>query len=133
MNPIFGITIIAGTIIAALFNYFLNRAPGSDPEDFQIGPKEMGIKCDCFFNTLIVGAIAALAIAASSSGFDSMEDFFIVAFIFFAVITDAGILGRRQRYRDWNEMSYVLKRAVSPRKGFYPGPVDILFDENEDE
>ena len=132
MDPIFGMAIIAGTILAALFNYYFNRAPGSDPEDFQIGPKEMGIQCDCIFNTLIIGAIAALAIAASSSGFDQMEDFFIVAFIVFAVVTFAGILGRRQRYRDWNDMSHVLKRVVSPRKGFYPGPVDVQFDDDED-
>ena len=131
MDLIFGIWIIVGTIFAALFNYYLNRAPGSDPEDFQIGPKEMKITCDCFFNTLIVGAIAALAIAASSSGFDSMEEFFFIVFLVFALITLAGILGRRQRYRDWNDMSHVLKRVVSPRKGFYPGPVDVVFDEDE--
>ena len=132
MDPIFGIAVIAGTIIAALFNFFLNRAPGSDPEDFQIGPKEMGITCDCIFNTLIIGAIAALAIAASSSSFDRMEDFFITAVIVFAVVTIAGILGRQQRYRDWNDMSHVLKRVVSPSKGFYPGPVDVQFDDDEE-
>lgn len=133
MDPVIGIILIAGTVVASLFNYILNRAPGSDPEDFQVGPQELGITCDCFLNTLIVGIIVGLAIAASSSIFASMEEFFVVLAAVFIIITIAGLFGRRRRYQEWNEMSRVFKRAVASRSGFYPGPVDVLFDDDEEE
>ena len=58
MDPVVGVILVIGSILAIIFNYFLNRAPGSDPEDFVIGPQELGIKCDCFLNTIIVAGIA---------------------------------------------------------------------------
>ena len=40
MDLIFGVILVIGTILAIVFNYYLNTAPGSDPEDFIIGPEE---------------------------------------------------------------------------------------------
>ncbi|MDF1541440.1 MAG: hypothetical protein P1Q69_21250, partial [Candidatus Thorarchaeota archaeon] len=112
MDLMIAIILVIGTITATIFNYFLNLAPGSDPEDFQIGPEELGLRCDCYLNTVIIAGIAVIGIASFSGTFENRLEFYAIAVIVFAVVTLAGIIGRRQRYSDWNELSQVIRRAV---------------------
>ena len=133
MDLIFGVILIIGTILAIVFNYYLNKAPGSDPEDFIIGPEELGLKCDCYLNTIIVAGIAALAVSAASTSFDTRLDFYIIAIAVFAFVTLAGIIGRRQIYRDWKEMAHIIKRSVPTMVDRPTGSVDYVFDEDDEE
>ncbi|MFW9794620.1 MAG: hypothetical protein ACFFEE_09980, partial [Candidatus Thorarchaeota archaeon] len=112
MDLIIWAIVIAGTLMAAAFNYVLNLAPGSDPEDFQVGPTELNITCDCSLNVLIVGAIVILALSAASGLFSSRIELYIVGGVAFFVITIAGIIGRRKRHREWKELHKAIKRAV---------------------
>ena len=116
-----------------IFNYYLNRAPGSDPEDFLVGPDELGIKCDCFLNTIIVAGIAAFAVSVSSTAFDNRIELYIIAIIVFVIVTIAGVIGRRQRYRDWKEMADIIKRSVPTMVDRPTGSVDYVFDNDESE
>ncbi len=124
--------VIVGTLVATAFNYILNLAPGSDPEDFRVGPSELNITCDCSLNVLIVGGIVILALSAASGVFDSRMELYFVGGISFAVITIAGIIGRRKRHREWRELRKVISRAI-PKSPYYRAPVDIVFDDEEDE
>lgn len=135
MDLIIWAIIIAGSLVAAAFNYILNRAPGSDPEDFQVGPSEMNITCDCSLNVLIIGGIMILALSAASALFASRMELYLVGGVSFAVITLAGLIGRRRRHREWKELNKAIKRAVfgSQYSGFRRAPVDILFEDDEDE
>ncbi|TFG09288.1 hypothetical protein EU538_05620 [Candidatus Thorarchaeota archaeon] len=101
-----------GVALAALFNYYLNRAPGSDPDDFTIGPPQLGVRCDCIFNILVLGGIVVIALAAASSIFSTRLELYVVGISAFVAITAAGYLGRRSRYREWQEMAKVFKRAL---------------------
>ena len=129
-----GFVIVVGVLIAALFNYILNRAPGSDPEDFQVGPPQLGIRCDCFLNTLIIGSILVLALSASSYIFETRTELHIVGFIAFTVITAAGIYGRIIRHREWRELGEILERAVpKPPDRLYPESFDIVIEDDDEE
>ncbi len=122
-----------GVLLATTFNYYLNRAPGSDPEDFRMGPPELGITCDCYLNTLIVSAIAVVAVLSMSTAFDSIWEIVIVGTIVFFTITLAGIIGRHHRYKDWNSMARVLVRAVPSVSESRPSSTDLFFDEDEED
>ncbi len=127
--------VIAGIFVLVIFNYFLNLAPGSDPEDFALGPPQLNITCDCYLNTLFLGAILVVAFSAGSSIFSSRLELYFVGGLAFAVVTIAGIIGRRKRHNEWREDEQVIRRAV-----YTPGqmtskrsPVEIVFDEEDDE
>ena len=134
MDLLIGFVIVVGVLIAALFTYILNRAPGSDPEDFQVGPPQLGIKCDCFLNTLIIGSILILALSASSYVFETRTELHIVGFIAFVIITAAGIYGRIMRHREWRELGKILERAVpKPPDRPYPESFDISIEDEDEE
>ncbi len=130
MDPFIILVIVVGIMIASYFNYLLNRAPGSDPDDFQVGPSELNITCDCYLNTLIIGGIVVIAIAASSSYFDGRLELYTVGILAFTIITVAGILGRRQRYAEWRELHKVFKRVVKKSK---IKTADAIFDEDPED
>ncbi len=134
MDPLIGFIIIMGVLIATAFNYILNRAPGSDPEDFQVGPPQLGIRCDCFLNTLIIGSILVLALSASSYVFETRTELHIAGFIAFVIITAAGIYGRTIRHREWRELGEILERAVpKPPDRPYPESFDIVIEDDDEE
>ena len=134
MDPLIGFIIIMGVLIATAFNYILNRAPGSDPEDFQMGPPQLGIRCDCFLNTLIIGSILVLALSASSYVFETRTELHIAGFIAFVIITAAGIYGRTIRHREWKELGEILERAVpKPPDRPYPESFDIVIEDDDEE
>ncbi len=134
MDLLVGVIIVVGVLIAALFNYILNRAPGSDPEDFQVGPPQLGIRCDCFLNTLIIGSILVLALSASSYIFETRTELYIVGFIAFVTITASGIYGRIIRHREWRELGEILERAVpKPPDRPYPESFDISIEDEDEE
>lgn len=127
------LTVAVSTL--ALFNYYLNLAPGSDPEDFNIGPPELNITCDCYLNTLIIGGVLVIAFAAASGIFESRTELYASGIIAFTVITLAGIIGRRRRYREWKEFDKVIRRAI-PRKHLLTQnrtPIDIIFDDEDED
>ena len=129
-----GIVLIVGTLVAAIFNYYLNKAPGSDPEDFQVGPREMNITCDCQINILIIGGIMILALSAVSGAFSTREELYLVGGVSFAVITIAGYIGRRRRHREWKELHKAIHRAVPGSYADYRrAPVDIMFEEDDED
>jgi hypothetical protein len=118
----------------ALFNYYLNLAPGTDPEDFNVGPQGLNITCDCYLNTLILGGILVIALGAGSGMFESRTELYISGIIAFTVVTIAGVIGRRRRYREWEELDKVVRRAI-PKKHLMTQnrtPVDIIFDDDDD-
>ncbi len=122
--------------IISYFNYYLNLAPGTDPEDFRVGPPQLNVTCDCYLNTLILSGILVIGLSAASSAFTSRLELFVAGGISFIVVTLAGVLGRRKRYREWRELHQVFQRAVpkSHLKQRYRSPVDIIFeDDDEDE
>ncbi|NOR39464.1 MAG: hypothetical protein GQ580_07745 [Candidatus Thorarchaeota archaeon] len=134
MDLLIGFVVVVGVLIAALFNYILNRAPGSDPEDFQVGPPQLGIKCDCFLNTLIIGSILILALSASSYVFETRTELHIVGFIAFVIITAVGIYGRIMRHHEWRELVEILERAVpKPPDRPYPESFDISIEDEDEE
>jgi hypothetical protein len=129
------VLIIAGVFVLAVFNYYLNLAPGSDPDDFAVGPPQLNVTCDCYFNTLILGGILVIAFSAGSSMFGSRIELYLIGGIAFAAVTVAGIIGRRKRHAEWREDENVIRRAIqkSPFQRGSQGAIDILFDEDEDE
>ncbi len=136
LDPILLFGLIVGVTLAAAFNYLLNRAPGSVPEDYTIGPPNMEIRCDCCLNPLIVGGIFVIALAIMSSSFESRTELYLVGLISFIIVTIAGILGRRRRYEDWKELGDILERVVPPKDSFYrrtPFDFDSPDDEEEDD
>lgn len=135
MDPLVLIFIIAGIFVIAIFNYYLNLAPGSDPEDFEVGPPQMNVTCDCYLNTLILGGIMVIAFSAASTLFSSRWELYFFGGIAFAVVTIAGIIGRRKRHAEWKEDEQVIRRAIqkSHLTRGRPGPIDILFDDDDDE
>ena len=122
-------------LLSAVFNYYLNLAPGSDPEDFQVGPAQLNLTCDCSLNVLIIGGIVVLALSAGSGIFDSRLELYIIGIVAFSVITIAGFIGRRRRHQEWKELHRAISRAVpaSSFLGFQRGPVDIPYDDEDDE
>lgn len=135
MNILTFSILIVVTLALALFNYYLNLAPGTDPEDFNIGPPELGMSCDCYLNTLIIGGILVIALGAGSGIFESRTELYVSGVIAFIAVTVAGIIGRRRRYREWKDFDKIIRRAI-PRQHLMMRsrtPVDIIFDEDEDE
>ncbi|RDE10800.1 MAG: hypothetical protein C4K47_10880 [Candidatus Thorarchaeota archaeon] len=112
MDPVALVIVLTGISLAGLFNYILNRAAGAEPEDFEIGPNGMGIRCDCFMNVIIIAAIAVLAMALSSAAFSSRLELYVTATLAFVAIALSGLLGRRRRYNEWREMEDILERVV---------------------
>lgn len=132
MDPLTLTIIIAGVMVLAVFNYYLNLAPGSDPDDFALGPPQLNLTCDCYLNTLILGGILVVAFSAASSMFASRMELYFIGIGAFAAITIAGIVGRRKRHAEWKEDEEVIRRAIlkSHIKGIR-NPVDITFDEED--
>jgi hypothetical protein len=116
--------ILLGISLGSIFNYFLNRAPGADPDDFQItvGSTNTGITCDCFLNTLIISAITAVLIVLSSGLFDSTIELLYTGAASFIFVWLAGIIGRMKRHAEWKELDEVVRRAV-------PAPIFDNIDE----
>lgn len=134
MNIIYLAILIGGTLIGAIFNYLLNRAPGSEPEDYRIGPAELNITCDCTFNPIIISGIAILIIASSSGIFDNRIELYLAGVIVFTVITIAGILGRKRRHAEWRELEAVFSRALLASHIHSPidSSPDIFYDDEDD-
>lgn len=127
--------IVVAVSFLAVFNYYLNLAPGADPEDFRIGPQQLNLTCDCYLNPLIVGGILVIAFSAGSGMFESRPELFLTGIISFSVVTAAGVIGRRKRYNEWKEFDKVIRRAI-PKANLttpYRSPVDILFDDEEED
>jgi len=127
--------LVVVVLLASFFNYYLNLAPGSDPEDFQVGPPQLGITCDCSLNVLIIGGIVVLALSAISGLFGSRLELYTVGIVSFSLITVAGFIGRRRRHQEWKELHIAIQRAVpaSSFLGFGRAPVDITFDDEDEE
>lgn len=122
--------LLVGVTVAAVFNYFLNLAPGSEPQDFDVVQVGSGIRCDCFLNTLILGGIVALAMALSSSAFSSRMELYTYGFVSFTLVTLAGILGRLRRHREWQDMEGVLERVLPDDS---EGLIGVPFDDEDEE
>ena len=135
MDILTWIGIVVVVLLSSVFNYYLNLAPGSDPEDFQVGPPQLGITCDCSLNILIIGGIVVLALSAISGLFDSRLELYIIGIVAFSLITVAGFIGRRRRHREWRELRKAIERAVPATSflGFGRAPVDIAFEDEDEE
>ncbi len=133
MNPLFVVIIALGVLAAVIFNYYLNWAPGADPEDFRIGPPQSGVKCDCFINTLILGTVVVAALMVVSSIFDNRLQLYVSGLASFLIVTAAGVLGRRRRYKEWRELEGLFKRVMPARNRFPGSSTDSLFREFEED
>lgn len=122
-------------ILASAFNYYLNLASGADPEDFQVGPPQLGITCDCSLNIIIIGGIMVLALSTISGSFDSRIQLFSVGIISFILITLAGFIGRRRRHQDWRELHKAIERSVPASSIFSSGStqLDIVYEDDDDD
>ncbi|MFW9805923.1 MAG: hypothetical protein ACFFFK_04280 [Candidatus Thorarchaeota archaeon] len=127
--------IVIVVALASAFNYYLNLAPGADPEDFQVGPRQLGITCDCSLNVIIIGGILILALSTISGSFDSRIQLYSVGIISFILITSAGIMGRRRRHQEWRELQRAIERSVPASSIFSYGStqLDIVYDDEEDD
>ncbi|MBD3405195.1 MAG: hypothetical protein GF411_03550 [Candidatus Lokiarchaeota archaeon] len=132
MNVFVWVIVIVGTMILMLFNYYLNKAPGADPDDYVVGPPELGITCDCFLNVLILGGIAVIAISTNSALFDSRLELYTVGIVAFFAITIAGYFGRRERHREWRELRKTFQRVIpeSSTRSFGRPSFEIFYDED---
>jgi hypothetical protein len=121
-------------LLGSIFNYYLNRAPGSDPDDFRIGPMNSGITCDCFLNTLIIGVIVGIMIATSASLFDSTVELIYAGVFSFLIVWIVGIWGRIRRHAEWREFDEVVRRAVPPPTfdEMDEDYIDLAFDDDEE-
>ena len=134
LDPVVALGILGGVLFASWFNYILNRAPGSDPDDFLVGPAVLEIRCDCFINTMIVGGIVVLAMAIISSVFASRTEMYIVGIVAYVVITLAGVYGRKKRHEDWKELDGILKRSFpESRNHTRRDRLDMLFRDYDEE
>jgi hypothetical protein len=135
LDPLTFAIILTGILFLAFFNYYLNLAPGSDPDDFSVGPPQLNITCDCSINTLILGGILVIAFSAASSLFATRLELYLFGGLGFAVVTIAGLIGRRKRHAEWKEDEKVIRRAIQKTHfgTIRDGSVDILFDEDDDD
>ena len=135
MDILTWIVVVVVVLLASVFNYYLNLAPGSDPEDFQVGPPQLGITCDCSINILIIGGIVVLALSAASGAFDTRLELYIVGIAAFSLITVAGFIGRRRRHKEWRELRKAIERSVPKTSifGFDRAPMDIVFEDDEED
>lgn len=129
------VIVMVSVCILALFNYYLNLAPGSDPDDFAVGPPELNLSCDCSLITLIIGGIFVIALSAASSMFSSRYELYFTGVISFIIVTVAGIFGRRKRHTDWREDEKVIRRAIqkSPFGNQSRDYIDVIFDDDDDD
>ena len=133
LNIVLIVTVVSGILVAAIINYYLNLAPGSNPNDFQVGPDELGITCDCYLNMLIISSIVVIALALSSYMFDSAIEVVVLAIVGFVVVTLAGYYGRRKRYHHWEDMEDMLDRVIPRGRIRHPidDTIDLFFDDDE--
>ncbi|NHI87911.1 MAG: hypothetical protein EAX87_00225 [Candidatus Thorarchaeota archaeon] len=134
MNILTWVILVVAVLLSSAFNYILNRAPGADPEDFQVGPPQLGITCDCSLNVIIIGAIMVLALSSVSDLFATRLELYSVGIISFGAITAAGLIGRRRRHKEWAELRRTIERAV-PASSFYGlgrAPIDIAFEDDDE-
>lgn len=127
------VVLVVAVLMTSAFNYYLNRASGADPEDFQVGPPQLGITCDCSLNVLIIGGIMVLALSSISDQFATRLELYVVGIITFGVITAAGLVGRRRRHKEWEELRKTIERVV-PASSFLDlgrAPIDIAFEDDE--
>lgn len=135
MDPFVAISLAIGTLLLSVLNYYLNLAPNADPDQFSIGPREMGVRCDCCFNVLVLGMIAVAFIALSSTAFDSRTELYVSGLTSFMVVTLSGLIGRIKRYRRWSLESELLE-SVMPglsRRGYDDSWDEIPFNDDDDE
>ena len=133
MNLLMWVVLVVAVLMTSAFNYYLNRASGADPEDFQVGPPQLGITCDCSLNVLIIGGIMVLALSSISDQFATRLELYVVGIITFGVITAAGLVGRRRRHKEWEELRKTIERVV-PASSFLDlgrAPIDIAFEDDE--
>ncbi|TFG99248.1 hypothetical protein E4H12_03445 [Candidatus Thorarchaeota archaeon] len=135
MEPLTLVLVIAGVIVLAIFNYYLNLAPGSDPDDFALGPPQLNLTCDCYLNTMILGGIMVIAFSAGSTLFDSRIELYFFGGLAFATVTVAGIVGRRKRHAEWKEDEQVIRRAIqkSPFGQAGRSLVDTTYNDEEED
>ncbi|NWF95230.1 MAG: hypothetical protein HXY34_03725 [Candidatus Thorarchaeota archaeon] len=135
MEPLALFTLMLGVSLVAIFNYLLNWAPGSEPEDYQIGPRELGLRCDCSMNAVVLGAISVLVLSVSSSRFSSREELFMTGVLSFFIVTLAGVMGRRRRYNEWKTMRGVFERVLPPHmpQNMDTSVLEIEFDDEDDD
>ena len=127
------VVLVVAVLMTSAFNYYLNRASGADPEDFQVGPPQLGITCDCSLNVLIIGGIMVLALSSISDQFATRLELYVVGIITFGVITAAGLVGRRRRHKEWEELRKTIERVV-PASSFLDlgrAPIDIAFEDDD--
>lgn len=75
-----------------------------------------------------------LALSAVSGVFSTREELYLVGGVSFAVITIAGYIGRRRRYREWKELRKAIRRAVPGSYADYrKAPVDVMFEEDDED
>ncbi|MFW9788687.1 MAG: hypothetical protein ACFFE1_13490 [Candidatus Thorarchaeota archaeon] len=135
MDVLTWLVLLVVILLVAVFNYYMNLAPGTDPEDFQVGPPQLGITCDCSLTVLIIGGIVVLALSAVSGIFETRLELYLVGLFAFSLITIAGFIGRRKRHQEWRELRKAIQRAVPNTSifGFRRAPMDIAFEEDDDE
>ncbi|MFW9976130.1 MAG: hypothetical protein ACFFDQ_12740 [Candidatus Thorarchaeota archaeon] len=135
MDILSWVVLVTVVLLAAAFNYYLNLAPGADPEDFQVGPPQLGITCDCPLNIIIIGGIIALALSAVSGFFNSRTELIIAGIISFSLITIAGYIGRNRRHKEWKELHKAIERSIPSTAfvGYQRAPTDITFEDEDDE
>ncbi len=130
--------LLVGTGLAAALNYYVNRAPGSTPEDFAVGPEELDLSCDCCLGPLIIPLIVVAVYATSSTSFENRWVIYLLGATAFFVVLVAGVLGRYRRRREWAEMASLLERVIPTEYAALGGNtttyrLDIGDDENNDE
>jgi len=135
LDPLSMVFVLVGVCVLALFNYYLNLAPGSDPDDFAVGPKELNLTCDCSLNTLILGGILVIALSAASSLFSSRYELYFIGILSFIIVTVAGIFGRRRRHAEWREDENVIRRAIqkTPFGTKSRDYIDVVFDDDDED
>ena len=76
-----------------------------------------------------------IAFSAASAFFSSRLELYFFGGISFAVVTLAGIIGRRKRHAEWREDEQVIRRAIQKTEfgRVRDGAVDILFDDEDDD
>ena len=127
------VVLVVAVLMTSAFNYYLNRASGADPEDFQVGPPQLGITCDCSLNVLIIGGIMVLALSSISDLFATRLELYAVGIITFGVLTAAGLIGRSRRHKEWEELRKTIERVV-PSSSFLDlgrAPIDIAFEDDD--
>jgi hypothetical protein len=67
--------------------------------------------------------------------FSSRYELYIIAGISFAIVTIAGIFGRRKRHAEWREDEKVIRRAIQKTQFGRDSrdSIRIFFDEEDDE